>query len=191
LLINIEENAFDTSTLPIQEQSLISTICYNQETFFRLYNIGSLFLFHSFSEGVLLDGNAAEWENLKRTFRVQENFHAELLEIAKITRLLSNTRIFGGKYLTPLVNAFTELKNACIFSLAHHGIYEFNKTRCFDRALGLVDQEVQFKDLKAFYDFSVRGLDVGLPFDPNNDAVSSALLRGADTIVREICHACK
>lgn len=191
LLINIAENDFDTSALPIQEESLINPIYYDQTTFSRLYDIGSLFLFHSLSEGVLLEGNVSEWENLKRNFKVQQNFHEELTEISKITNLLSKTEIFGGRYLTPLVNAFTELKNACIFSLAHNGIYEFNKSRCFDLALGLMEQNVPFKELKAFYDFSVRGLDIKLPFDPNNGAISSSLLRGANTIVGEMCHACK
>jgi predicted nucleotidyltransferase len=189
LLINLSQCEFDYSSLIIGDLSLVNEVHYDLDTFWRLYSIGSLFLHHAFTEGSILYGDEKKWCELKRKFAVQKNFHNELLEINRTTNLLSHTNIFGGKYLTPLVNSFTELKNACIFSLAHNGIYAFNKSKCFDLSIGFSDREVQFKDLKAFYDYSIRGIDLQLPFDSNNEIISTSLLRDINTIVKEMCHA--
>ena len=139
----------------------------------------------------MLIGSVREWDDLRVNFKVQNDFYNELIEISRVTELLAQTDIFGGKYLTPLVNSFTELKNACIFYLAHRGIYEFNKSKCFDLAVGFVDRDVQFKELKAFYDFSIRGVNVRLPFNPDDEVISISLLMDIDVIVREMCNASK
>lgn len=191
LLINIEESKFDISVLPVKDKSLINIIFYDEATFLRLIEIGSLFVFHVFQEGVLLEGDLKGWERLKSEFQVQSNFREELLEISETTKLLSKTKIFGGKYLTPLVNAFTELKNACIFSLAHHSVYEFNKKKCLEKALRRINKKLEYGELKYFYDYSVRGLDIPLPFDPNDKVMATTLLKGTNKVVREMCHACK
>lgn len=191
LLINIEECNFDVTKLPIQNKLLINYVSYDQKTFNRLYEIGSLFLYHALNEGILIEGNAINWCVLKNNFKVQKNFQTELFEIWQTTELLSKTFIFGGKYLTPLVNSFTELKNACIFSLAHQGIYEFNKNKCFDLSLKLIQGRSRFKELKAFYDFSVREINLELPFDPNLHKVSTLLLLDTNQIVKDMYYACK
>lgn len=190
LLINATEESFDHSKLPIQDGSLVNYVIFDQDKFERLYKSGSLFLLHAFSEGQLLEGSIEVWNQLKGKFTVQKDYREELLEIAQVTALLANTKIFGGKYLTPLVNAFTELKNACIFFLAHDGIYVFNKSQCFDLAIGRMKGDFQMKNLKDFYDYSVRGLDVALPFDPNNEEASEALLLSANSMVKEMSNAC-
>lgn len=189
LFINMNECDFDYSKLPIRDRSLVNSINYDIDTFSRLYEIGSLFLHHAFTEGCVLDGNAAEWNRLKETFIVQNNFHNELVEINRATELLSKTKVFGGRYFTPLVNSFTELKNACIFYLAHQGIYEFNKSKCFDLAIDFSNRHIQFKELKAFYDFSIRGLDVELPFDWSDETISISLLKDINKAVKEMCDA--
>ena len=191
LLIEISEHEFDLGKLPQVDLSIVNFVHYDQETFLRLHDIGSLFLFHTFFEGKLLAGNAEEWSSLKNKFSVQRNFQKELYEISKATQLLSETEIFGGKYLTPLVNAFTELKNACIFFLAHRKIYEFNKSRCFDLALKILEREAKIKELKAFYDYSVRTMTVNFPFNYSDDEISSSKLIEAHKIVLEMCNACE
>ena len=191
LLINFSETLLDKSRLPKVKIELINFIHFEEIIFKRLYDSGSLFLLHCFTEGIVLQGDREIWRRLGKAFEVQGSFSTELSEILKTTQLLSNTKIFGGRYLTPLVNAFTELKNACIFSLAHHGIYEFNKEKCLEKATQHLVNKHTYQHLKLFYDFSVREIDLILPFDPNNEAASTALLIGVDNIVREMHHACK
>lgn len=190
LLINESEEALDLSNLPTEARSRVSFIKYDEATFRRLYQRGSLFLFHALREGVVLDGDQRAWAMLLAKFQVQDDYSAELAEIAKATDLLSRTRIFGGKYLTPLVNAFTEVKNACIFSLAHKSIYELNKARCFEIAIGHNIRSERLQLLKSFYDYSVRGVDTILPFDPNDVEVPVLLLKEANSVVKGMYRAC-
>lgn len=191
LLVDTEESEFEISALSTGARKYVGFINYDEKTFLRLYEIGSLFLYHVLQEGVVIEGDRREWSHLRSSFVVQSNFINELNEIVKTTDLLSKTAIFGGKFLTPLVNAFTELKNACIFSLAHHGIYEFNKTKCFERSFENSDRYLRLKSLKSFYDYSVRSLDVQLPFDPNDGKVCATLLKMANTMAKELQNACK
>lgn len=191
LLINTDEQHFDFGMLPTKDRSIVNVIHYDLETFLRLYEIGSLFILHALMEGVILSGDQLEWSHLRKNFEVQKDFREELADISRATSLLAETKTFGGKYMTPLVNSFTELKNACIFFLAHHGVYEFNKARCFDLAFGLIGREVQFKELKAFYDYSIRCMEVPLPFEPSDEAISSSRLIDANIVVLEMCNACR
>jgi hypothetical protein len=166
--VGCENTQLDYSALPISDPSIVSLIDYDNETFVKLYKAGSLFLYHVLYEGVLISGDAKAWQELQDGFVVQRDFTKELEEIFLVTEFLSNIEMFGGKFLTPLVNAFTELKNACVFYLAHQGIYTFEKSQCFRLALSNSKMLPELLSLKIFYDHSVRGQSVNLPFDPNS-----------------------
>lgn len=165
-------------------------ISYDSTQFNSLYESGSLFIYHILHEGIVIDGRQDSFNALKKNFHVQKRFNNELRKIYTTTQLLAEVDIFGGKHLTPLVNAFTELKNACIFYLAHHSIYEFNKEKCFDRALTMLGHSTSIKKIKLFYDYSIRNIDLNLPFNPNDIKESSALLLETNRILRDIYHAC-
>ena len=166
--VGCEDADLDYSTLPVIDASLVSCIDYDKETFIKLYDAGSLFLYHVLYEGKLILGDKAIWQELKNGFSVQKDFRNELEEISSITELLSDIDIFGGKFLTPLVNAFTALKNASVFFLAHQGIYVFEKSQCLQLALPNSKMMPTLLSLKKFYDYSVRCQDFELPFDPNS-----------------------
>lgn len=104
-------------------------------------------------EGRLISGDKEMWLQLQKGFAVQRNFSKELEEISLVTEFLSNVDIFGGRFLTPLVNAFTELKNASIFSLAHRGVYVFEKTKCLQLSLTNSKLLPELLGLKKFGEF--------------------------------------
>lgn len=168
LRVNCGNAAIDYSALPVSDRSLVSCIDYDEEMFTKLYATGSLFLYHVFYEGRLISGDKALWQELKNSFSVQKDFKEEMEEIASVTEFLSDIDIFGGKFLTPLVNAFTELKNACVFFLAHRGIYVFEKTQCLRLALSNTTMLPTLLSLKQFYDYSIRSQELDLPFNPNS-----------------------
>lgn len=190
VLINNDESNFDKNILSISNKELINFISYDNSQFKSLYDSGSLFIYHVLNEGIVLDGDIDSFTELRKKFNVQEKFTDELNKIHQTTQLLSEIEIFGGKYLTPLVNAFTELKNACIFYLAHHCEYEFNKELCFDKALSRLGYNTSIKQIKAFYDYSIRNIDLDLPFNPNDKKISSPLLLESNKIVRDMYYAC-
>lgn len=165
------------------DEEKISFVNLDEEEFSDYYDKGSLFLYHVLNEGVLLEGDHSEWESLKLQFNVQRNYSSELEKIMRVLKFYSEDNVFGGKYLFPLVNIFSELKNACIFYLAHQGTYEFGK----DKILGLVGSEMEvsgnLKFLKNFYDYSVRELDVELPFDPNDGLCFKSVMNDVNSIV--------
>lgn len=190
LLIDYKLTDLNKKLLPITDNVVASYIEYDEELFRHFYANGSLFLFHALYEGVLLDGDINAWEEFKSKFVVQKTFIKELIKIHELTCLLSNTEIFGGKYLSALSNAFTEIKNACIFYLAHNEIYEFRKDECFRKAIPSELYDYRIKDLKSFYDYSVRGIDVTLPFNPNSKQ-SESTLKIVHKIVSELKNDCK
>lgn len=176
LRIGLENINIDCSMLPNIDPSIVSYIDYDEETFSKLYNAGSLFLYHVLYEGRLLSGDKSIWRELQNEFSVQSDFSKEMAEISLVTEFLSNVDVFGGKFLTPLVNAFTELKNACIFYLAHQGIYTFEKSKCLQYALPNSRLLPELLSLKKFYDYSIRGQNLELPFDPNSNEKCKELL---------------
>lgn len=190
VLINSDEAGFDKDRLPIKKKELVNFISYDSTQFNSLYDSGSLFIYHILYEGIVIDGKQDSFNELKKNFHVQQRFNNELEKIYTATQLLAEVDIFGGKHLTPLVNAFTELKNACIFYLAHHSIYEFNKEKCFDKALTMLGHNTSIKKIKLFYDYSIRSIDLNLPFNPNDIKESSSLLLETNKILRDMYHAC-
>jgi predicted nucleotidyltransferase len=122
----------------------LSLVTYDWKTFHRLYKRGSLFLYHALTEGRLLEGDLSSWHKLRDNFSVQTDFRKELTQCLARIRLFEHPRAFGGHFLTPLVFAFTQVKNASIFFLAHKGIHIFNKSK----AIRIAAHRVDFEEVK-------------------------------------------
>ncbi|MCL6604157.1 MAG: hypothetical protein K6T94_14920 [Paenibacillus sp.] len=140
--------------LPFWPNGPISYIDYEFTDFMHLYNLGSLFIFHMFREGTLLLGNNSDWNKLKFNFKVQQNFHEELLNIKNITEIFKNIEIFGGKYLSMYSNFYTLIKNFSIFFLADNKIYNFNKKKAISAVFG----ETYIDILIDSYNYFERGI---------------------------------
>lgn len=168
-------------------------IVFSQEEFAEIYRTGSLFLLHCFEEGRLCKGSRTAWEGLRAEFKVRKDFSEELSKCLSVCRLLIKTEIFGGHYLMPLVAAYTQAKNASIFGLAQIGTYVFNK----DRAIEVASRRFMCSDangvlsLRSAYDYSVRCLDVPLPFAMDSIPDGDSALFQVERFVRAISDACK
>lgn len=178
LLVNMDKERFDYSIVPEKFRDKVDFVEYSEDEFLDFYNKGSLFLYHILKQGKVMEGSVITWKKLESEFIVQDDFSEELNRIRDTSKLIKNVSIFGGKYLTPLSNMFTELKNACIFSLAHKKVYEFNKKECLEAALPKNIYDKELNDLKHFYDYVVRGQSY-LPFSPNDVVKSEFLLETA------------
>jgi len=168
-----------------------SEIVYDENTFNSLYQNGSLFLYHAFLEGQVLSGNIDKWNELSESFTVQKDFRNELEDSKTRMNLLGKTDIFGGSFLTPLIHAHIELKNSCIFYLAHHGIYEFNKSKCIVLASDHIGRKPWEFDLNSYYNYSIRGLDVLLPTSPYDSSLCPNILRSVKSFISELYDACQ
>jgi predicted nucleotidyltransferase len=189
--VGCENINFDFSAIQVTVAAPVTFIDYDKETFSSLYEAGSLFIYHVLHEGQVIYGDKDIWNELKNNFVVQRDFRNELEEITLITNFLANTEMFGGKFLMPLVNAFTEIKNASIFFLAHRGQFVFEKTECMRLALASTMMLPTLLSLKKFYDYSVRGLDLDLPFDPNSSEKCSEVLLEVHRLAMEMKNACQ
>ena len=179
------------STLEKEYGPKLSLVTYDWKTFHHLYKGGSLFLYHALSEGQLLEGNVSSWHKLRDRFSVQTDFRVELAQCLARIRWFDHPSVFGGHFLTPLVFAFTQVKNASIFFLAHNGIRLFNKTE----AIRTAAQRIDFQDIKVllclrdFYDYSLRNASLVLPFAPEDEEAGTAALKTVSQFVRRLQHA--
>ncbi|GIO56905.1 hypothetical protein J21TS7_52230 [Paenibacillus cineris] len=114
----------------------INYIDYDTETFQHLYNIGSLFIYHILTEGILIEGNIDSWEKLILNFSLTGNFSNEIVKILDLNEIFKKTEIFGNHYLSLFSNLFTNVKNFSIFYLARNGIYLFNKEKAIKYTFG-------------------------------------------------------
>lgn len=146
----------------------INFVCYDRETFSKFYNEGSLFFYHMFKQGFLVDGDKEIWDFLCEQFSLKKSFHDELRKISYEASSYKNLSYFNGYYLSALVNIYPLLKNFCIFTLAQQGVYEFNKKKCILTSLGDDVKAKRLLLLQQFYDYSVRNLDVKLNISPNS-----------------------
>lgn len=165
---------------------------YSQADFLRLFEAGSLFLHHCFDEGILWSGHEQSWRSLGKRFVVQKDFSSEIGKCISTCRLILKPEIFGGHYLAPFVNAYTQLKNASIFFLAQRQIYRFNKDQAIREAAALLrfcDSET-ITSLRDIYDYSVRGLDLPLPFPLDSVIHGNRVLRIASDYMKRISDAC-
>ena len=75
LTINIEKNLAEKYINNIKIPNFPHNyVEYNSETFSMFYNSGSLFLYHIFTQGVLIHGDIEKWKLIKNNFNVKKNF---------------------------------------------------------------------------------------------------------------------
>jgi hypothetical protein len=116
------------------KNQMVSYVDYDIDTFLELYERGSLFLYHVFSEGRLLDGNTAAWQRIKENFRVSTNFRQEILQNRKFLKWLQTGTKYQGAVIPYLAHTCRALKNLAIFSLAQERKYVFDKGSALRKA---------------------------------------------------------
>ncbi len=133
---------------------------YDSETFTMFYNSGSLFLYHIFTQGMLIHGNIKKWQLLKNNFNVKEDFKEEILKIKEEASAYSNIKIFDNHFTSAISNLYPMIKNLCIFSLANKGIYEFNKDKCI--TLYINDRKLinAISKAKTLYNYSEKSINI-------------------------------
>lgn len=160
LTINIEKNLAEKYINNIKIPNFPHNyVEYNSETFSMFYNSGSLFLYHIFTQGVLIHGDIEKWKLIKNNFNVKKNFKEEILKIKEDTTTYSNIKIFDNHFTSAISNLYPMIKNLCIFSLANKGIYEFNKDKCITLYINdesLIDAINQAKTL---YNYSEKSIN--------------------------------
>jgi predicted nucleotidyltransferase len=105
----------------------VSFIDYDVDKFSDLYEKGSLFLYHVFREGRLLEGDFDAWNYLKENFRVSTNFKREISRNRRFLKWLQRGEKFRGAVIPYLAHTCRALKNLAIFSLAQKRRYVFDK----------------------------------------------------------------
>ena len=130
-----------TRLVKLGRPARVSYIDYDAAKFAKLYGKGSLFLYHVFNEGKLLEGNRATWEKLRDRFKVQTNFSAEISQNRKILNWLQRGRKAEGAAVPYLAHTFRALKNLAIFSLAQRRKYVFDKRDALRQAFPQLDSK--------------------------------------------------
>jgi hypothetical protein len=119
----------------------ISYIDYDPKKFSELYRNGSLFLYHVFTEGSLLQGSRMGWRILKKGFKVSKDFSEEISQNRKLLYWLQSGEKFKGATIPYLAHTFRALKNLAIFSLAEKSDYIFDKRAALQKAFPKLDRE--------------------------------------------------
>ncbi|MGC0837993.1 nucleotidyltransferase domain-containing protein [Pantoea agglomerans] len=153
----------------------INFISYDTATFNNFYNQGSLFLYHIFEQGKLIDGCESKWAELTSSFKVKKSFADEINKIKNEALIYRDLEFLNGYYLSALVNLYPLLKNFCIFSLAEEGIYEFNKRECIKLKANNIGVSNNLILLQDFYDYSVREINIKLKLSPNSAAAKNLI----------------
>lgn len=115
------------------DKKKISYIDYDCSSFKKLYKNGSLFLYHIFTEGILLEGDKNKWEFIKNRFKLSNDFKDEIIEYEVVLRYLCEYKDYENAYLAYLSNMFKLLKNLAIFHLAQEKIYLFDKAKVLEK----------------------------------------------------------
>lgn len=121
---------------------VISYIDYDHRKFTDLYRDGSLFLYHIFVEGRVLDGDDQIWSNLKQSFRVRTSFRREITENYKVLEWLHDGTQYEGATVPYLAHACGALKNLAIYWLAEQKTYVFDKRRAIQKAFPQLEGEI-------------------------------------------------
>ena len=124
----------------LRQKGELSYIDYTAEKFAELFQGGSLFLYHVFNEGSLLQGDLKVWNELKRCFKVSTDFHSEISQNRRVLTWLQRGNKARGATIPYLAHTFRALKNLAIFSLAQNRDYIFDKRRALQRAFPSLDR---------------------------------------------------
>ena len=115
----------------------ISYVDYDMDAFTKLYDEGSLFLYHAFVEGRLLSGDKARWGCLKRHFIVSDDFKDSINEYLEVLAYIDEYPGYEYSSVPYLSNIFKCLKNIGIFRLASKKCYDFEKTTALELGCSL------------------------------------------------------
>ncbi len=121
----------------IDQRLPLSYVDYDLESFSKLYNEGSLFLYHAFFEGKLISGDEAKWRQLKADFVISDDFRDSIREYLEVLSYIDEYPDYESSYVPYLSNIFKCLKNVGIFRLASIKNYEFEKMAALETGCGL------------------------------------------------------
>lgn len=121
----------------------MSYIDYTFEAFNKLYDEGSLFLYHAFIEGKLLEGDSNQWNQLKENFIVSDDFRNPIEEYLEVLAYIEEYPEYECSPVPYLSNIFKCLKNIGIFRMASVKRYDFEKVSALIAGCGLTDYDAK------------------------------------------------
>jgi hypothetical protein len=121
----------------------VSYIDYSWDVFFQLFRQGSLFLHHTFTEGVLLEGDQWVWQSLSAGFCVSDDFSKEVAEYVGLLEYIHSYPGYREAYFAYLSNIFKALKNIAIFRLGEARVYEFDKRAALVKYFAIAPAHIQ------------------------------------------------
>ncbi|MGS2745056.1 hypothetical protein ACU6TU_15890 [Halomonas sp. LS-001] len=121
----------------------ISYVDYEFYSFNKLLDEGSLFLYHAFMEGQLLEGDIQQWNKLKKSFTVSDDFRDSIEEYVQVLTYIAAYPEYEHSPVPYLSNIFKCLKNIGIFRMASVGQYDFEKAAALMAGCGLSDLDAK------------------------------------------------
>lgn len=121
----------------------ISYVDYDFDSFNKLLNEGSLFLYHAFLEGQLLEGDIQQWNKLKENFVVSDDFRDSIEEYLQVLNYIAVYPEYEHSPVPYLSNIFKCLKNIGIFRMASVRQYDFEKVTALMAGCGLSDLDAR------------------------------------------------
>lgn len=119
----------------------ISYVDYGLDAFNKIFDEGSLFLYHAFMEGQLLEGDVRQWNSLKEQFVVSDDFRDSIEEYLQVLTFIEEYPGYECSPVPYLSNIFKCLKNIGIFRLASLRQYDFEKVNALMVGCGLSDSD--------------------------------------------------
>jgi hypothetical protein len=117
----------------------ISYIDYDWQDLMKLHSQGSLFLYHAFTEGLLLQGCKSQWDELRTSFSVAVRHTESIMEYVELLFYIDKYPGYENAHLPYLSNIFKAVKNIGIFRLAERGIYRFDKKSALSLGCNIID----------------------------------------------------
>lgn len=124
----------------IDECIPISYVDYDMDAFLKLHKDGSLFFYHAFYEGILLEGSKESWIKFKSCFSVTEDFNESIQEYLEVLSYIDSYPGYEDSILPFLSNVYKCLKNIGVFKLASKKNYQFDKNIALEKGCGLDDE---------------------------------------------------
>jgi predicted nucleotidyltransferase len=121
----------------------ISYVDYDLDSFKTLFDDGSLFLYHAFIEGQLLEGDITQWNSLKENFVVSDDFRDSIEEYLQVLTYIAEYPEYERSSVPYLSNIFKCLKNIGVFRMASTGRYDFEKVNALMAGCGLSDLDAR------------------------------------------------
>lgn len=169
---------------PAYDDRCISYIDFTPEQFTCLYNQGSLFLHHAFTEGILVEGSKDRWSHLESRFVVEQDFSKPILEYTNLLCYLNSKHEYHLSYMPYLSNYCKYVKNIGIFKLAQQRAYSYDKITAMTRGCNLSTQTSVL--LRHAYDSFERGYRFEDALFSQLKSLARYLYRNHEHIVKQI-----